>query len=248
MSSLHLYSGQWTVPTTPLSRWHPLNFPFTATWLCQQVTWCIGNPCANDVKASLIMTNLCKNMHWVLHKYSVGKTLSVNLPNPLLVPTNWLMWHANMSMVPSWLIWITLMKHSTLGDWFCLNLANPLRMQSVIPHASLQYFPFGNYDSHIQVIPAHAKLLRKSIHLFTNTCHSLQHYHLSFSTKKECIFACNTLGNIEWLPIYPFATLSLSQSRNDHIYFSLHSFHSTLISTSLSNSICQHKLPYGICY
>jgi hypothetical protein len=34
------------------------------------------------------------------------------------------------------------------------------------------------------------------------------------------------------------ATPSLSQTRNNHIKFSSHSFHSTLISTSLFNDIC----------
>jgi hypothetical protein len=38
-------------------------------------------------------------------------------------------------------------------------------------------------------------------------------------------------------PIYQFATSSLSQSRNNHIYFSSYSFHPTLISTSLVNNI-----------
>jgi hypothetical protein len=46
-------------------------------------------------------------IQWVTQSLSI-KTLVVNLPNPLVDPTNWLMWHANMSMVPSWLIWITL--------------------------------------------------------------------------------------------------------------------------------------------
>jgi hypothetical protein len=41
-----------------------------------------------------------------------------------------------------------------------------------------------------------------------------------------------------WLPVYWFATSSLSQSRNNHIYISSHSLHFTLISTSLFSSIC----------
>jgi hypothetical protein len=36
-SSLHLYSGQWTVPTIPLFRQHPLSLPFMLTWLCWQM-------------------------------------------------------------------------------------------------------------------------------------------------------------------------------------------------------------------
>jgi hypothetical protein len=56
MSSLHLYSGQWTVPTIPIFRQHLLSFPFTVTWLCQQVTWHIGNwlhPATNDINPSI---------------------------------------------------------------------------------------------------------------------------------------------------------------------------------------------------
>jgi hypothetical protein len=57
---LALYSGQWTVPTIPLLRWHLLNLPFTVTWLCQWVTWYIGIPSANDIKPSLIATTSVK--------------------------------------------------------------------------------------------------------------------------------------------------------------------------------------------
>jgi hypothetical protein len=43
---------------------------------------------------------------------------------------------------------------------------------------------------------------------------------------------------LTWLPIYQFDTSALSQSRSNHIYFSSHSFHSTLIiSTSIFSSI-----------
>jgi hypothetical protein len=44
---------------------------FHVTWLCQQVIWCIGNPSANDIKPSPIMTTSAKtctksltHIHW----------------------------------------------------------------------------------------------------------------------------------------------------------------------------------------
>jgi hypothetical protein len=77
----------------------------------------------------------CDNLPWKYvpsssHVFSGWQSLSVNtlmvnLPNPLVDPIDWLMWHANMSMVPSWLIWITLTKCSTFGDWF--HILNPLK-------------------------------------------------------------------------------------------------------------------------
>jgi hypothetical protein len=54
------------------------------------------------------------------------RTLKENLPNPHVDPTNWLMWHANMSVVKLWLIWIIPTKHSTFGNWFCLNLTKTI--------------------------------------------------------------------------------------------------------------------------
>ncbi len=177
--------------------------------------------------------NLHKNVHRVPHMYSVDdlvlihkalavntvKTLVVNLPNPLVHLTNWLMWHTNMSMVPLWLIWITLMEHSTFGNWFHLN--------SVIPRASPHYFPFGNYDWHILVITGHADPLKKSIH-FLHQCTSPFTTLPSVFFYKEGLYISMQL-NIDVAPVYQFATSSLSQSQNNHIYFSSYSFHSTLI-------------------
>jgi hypothetical protein len=71
-----------------------------------------------------------------------------------------LMWHANMSMVPSWLIWITLtnVQHSATDP--VKTSPKPLRMRSVIPRAS----PKSAEHSEFRVITAHAESLRKSTH------------------------------------------------------------------------------------
>jgi hypothetical protein len=46
-------------------------------------------------------------------------------------------------------------------------------------------------------------LLENPLTFFTNTCHLSQCYHLSFSTKKDCIFSCNTVVNIDVAPHLP---------------------------------------------
>jgi hypothetical protein len=43
-------------------------------------------------------------------------------------------------------------------------------------------------------------LLENPLTFFTNTCHPSQCYHLSFSTKKDCIFSRNTVVNIDVAP------------------------------------------------
>jgi hypothetical protein len=58
---------------------------------------------------------------------------------------------------------------------------------------------------------------------------------------KEGLFPHNTT-NLDVAPHYQFATSSLSQHRNNHIYFSSYSFQSTSTSTSLFNSICHMAL------
>jgi hypothetical protein len=46
-------------------------------------------------------------------------------------------------------------------------------------------------------------LLENPFTFFTNTCHLWQCYHLSFSTKKDCIFPWNTVVNIDLAPCLP---------------------------------------------
>jgi hypothetical protein len=48
-----------------------------------------------------------------------------------------------------------------------------------------------------------ANLLENPLTFFTNTRHLLQCYHLSFSTKKDCIFSRNTVVNIDVAPRLP---------------------------------------------
>jgi hypothetical protein len=53
-------------------------------------------------------------------------------------------------------------------------------------------------------LPLHTpSLLENPLTFFTNTCHPSQCYHLSFSTKKDCIFSCNTVVNIDVAPRLP---------------------------------------------
>jgi hypothetical protein len=46
-------------------------------------------------------------------------------------------------------------------------------------------------------------LLENPLTFFTNTRHPSQRYHLSFSTKKDCIFSHNTVVNIDVAPRLP---------------------------------------------
>jgi hypothetical protein len=93
---------------------------------------------------------------------------------------------------------------------------------------------------HIRGITTHTDPLRISIHF-------LHQYTSPFAMLPSVLFYKEGLyismqhssyKTLTWLPIYQFATSSLSQSRNDHIYFSSYSFHSTLTPTSLFNSVC----------
>jgi hypothetical protein len=51
--------------------------------------------------------------------------------------------------------------------------------------------------------PCTLSLLENPLAFFTNTCHPSQRYHLSFSTKKDCIFSRNTVLNIDVAPRLP---------------------------------------------
>jgi hypothetical protein len=111
---------------------------------------------------------------------------------------------------------------------------------AVIPRASQHYFPFGNYDSHIWVITMHAEPLRKSVHF-------LHQYMSPFALLPSVLFCKEGLyismqhHSKLWCGS-PFTGSPhhhlVSQSRNKHIFFSSYSFHYTLISTSLFNSLC----------
>jgi hypothetical protein len=51
--------------------------------------------------------------------------------------------------------------------------------------------------------PRMPSLLENPLTFFTNTRHPSQYYHLSFSTKKDCIFSRNTVVNIDVAPLLP---------------------------------------------
>jgi hypothetical protein len=81
-----------------------------------------------------------------------------------------------MSMVLSWLIWITLTNHSTFGDWFLLNLAKTI--EDAICHTTclikVSYSEF-------RVTTLHAEPLRKSTHF-------LHQYTSPFTTLPSVLF------------------------------------------------------------
>jgi hypothetical protein len=54
-----------------------------------------------------------------------------------------------------------------------------------------------------RLLPRLPNLLENPLTFFTNTRHLLQCYHLSFSTKKDCIFSRNTVVNIDVAPRLP---------------------------------------------
>jgi hypothetical protein len=121
--------------------------------------------------------------------YSVGDLILIrqdtqgkNSPNPLVDPTDWLMWHANISMVPSWLIWITLTKCSTFGDWFHLNLAKTI--EDTICHTTCLTKVCGEHCK-FRVTTAHVKIhsLSSPIHITlcnVNICPFLQRMTVYF--------------------------------------------------------------------
>jgi hypothetical protein len=51
--------------------------------------------------------------------------------------------------------------------------------------------------------PRMPSLLENPLTFFNNTRHPSQRYHLSFSTKKDCIFSRNTVANIDVAPHLP---------------------------------------------
>jgi hypothetical protein len=53
------------------------------------------------------------------------------------------------------------------------------------------------------LLPRTLSLLENPLTFFTNTSHLSQRYHLSFSTKKDCIFSRNTVLNIDVAPLLP---------------------------------------------
>jgi hypothetical protein len=85
-----------------------------------------------------------------------------------------------------------------LNSWESRCLSLPLGAMSYhVPHHS----QLDTQSSRLS--PRMPSLLENPLTFFTNTCHPSQHYHLSFSTKKDCIFPCNTVVNIDVAPRLP---------------------------------------------
>jgi hypothetical protein len=209
--------------------------PFTVTWLCQQALWCIGN-------------NFHKNECRVPHMYSVGNLVIIHQDT-----------HGKLAKPTCGPYWLIDVAHQHVNGTIVVDLNNSHKMFIIwwlilfkphqnhsgcnllyqVPHHII-FSPFGNYDSHIWVITAHAEPLRKLIHF-------LHQFTSPFATLPSVLFYKEGLYISTqhrskhwhaWLPVYQFTTSSLSQSRNNHIYFSSYSFHSTLNSTSLFDSLC----------
>jgi hypothetical protein len=66
-----------------------------------------------------------------------------------------------------------------------------------VPHQSQQNTQSSGLS------PRTLSLLENPLTFFTNTHHPSQCYHLSFSTKKDCIFSRNTVVNIDVAPRLP---------------------------------------------
>jgi hypothetical protein len=77
------------------------------------------------------------------------------------------------------------------------NSARPSAMSYHVPHQS----QVNTQSSGLP--PRTPSLLENPLTFFTNTRHPSQRYHLSFSTKKDCIFPRNTVVNIDVAPRLP---------------------------------------------
>jgi hypothetical protein len=65
-----------------------------------------------------------------------------------------------------------------------------------VPHHIISLLVIMIHTSRLS--PCTLTLFENPCTFFTNTHHPLQCYHLSFSTKKDCIFPCNTVATKPW--------------------------------------------------
>jgi hypothetical protein len=88
---------------------------------------------------------------------------------------------------------------SIFGKFRCERKTKPLlfRLSYHVPHQS----QLNTQSSRLS--PRTPSLLENPLTFFTNTRHPSQRYHLSFSTKKDCIFSRNTVVNIDVAPRLP---------------------------------------------
>jgi hypothetical protein len=80
------------------------------------------------------------------------------------------------------------------GPARCTPPALLINMSYHVPHQS----QLNTQSSGLS--PCTPSLLENPLTFFTNTHYPSQRYHLSFSTKKDCTFSCNTVVNIDVAP------------------------------------------------
>jgi hypothetical protein len=211
MSSLHLYSGQWTVPsyhTTLQATSAQLAFhrdmvmptSFMAHWqsICQ---W---------RQAITDRDNLRENARQVPHTYSVGDLILIHqdtrgkLAKPTRGPYRLIdvsRQHVNGTVVvdlnhshETFNIWQLIPFKPCQNHWGC-NLSYHVH------HHIIFLLVITIHTSGLS--PCTPSLFENPFTFFTNTRHPLQCSHLSFSTKKDCIFPRNTVVNIDVAPRLP---------------------------------------------
>ncbi len=151
--------------------------------------------------------NLCKNVHQVPHTYSVGDLVLIHqdthskLANPTHGPYHLI--DVACQHVNGTIMFDLNHSHKTFNIWWLIPFKPH---QNHWGHDLLYHMPHHIISLLVIMIdtsglsPHMLSLLENPFTFFTNTCHLLQHYHLSFSTKKDCTFPCNTVVNIDVTP------------------------------------------------
>jgi hypothetical protein len=197
--------------------------------------------------------NLRENTRWVPHTYSVGDFILIHRDThgKLAKPTRGPYWlidvarqHVNGTIVVD-------LNHS--HETFNIRWLIPFKprqnhwghdLSYHVPHPS-QLNTQSSGLSQFRVITVHAEPLRKSTHF-------LHQYTSPFTMLPSVLFYKEGLyifmqhSSKHWrgspftgLPHHDLVRVGV----NSHIYFNSHSFHSTLFSTSLFNSVCHTAVP-----
>jgi hypothetical protein len=115
------------------------------------------------------------------------------------VPRTKLMSHLGVSMTrqPAYDVWYFCWERMTIINGAARWRRHCTSMSYHVPHQS----QVNTQSSGLP--PRTPSLLENPLTFFTNTRHPSQCYHLSFSTKKDCIFPRNTIVNIDVAPRLP---------------------------------------------
>jgi hypothetical protein len=92
-----------------------------------------------------------------------------------------------------WFLMLALPRLTLIGFFGTKNCAC-WRLLYHVPHQS----QLNTQSSRLS--PRTPSFLENPLTFFTKTRHPLQYYHLSFFTKEDCIFSCNTVVNIGMAP------------------------------------------------